>query len=123
VSDGVPRRRSDWLDVSRWPAVARFGALVRAEAAGMQGFMHLLMKPRNGSRWSAEERRELRAYLRRMARALPAVGVFALPGGSLLLPLLALAMDRRKSRAARAAGAERREALAGADDCQPRRNA
>ncbi len=68
------------------------------EVIHVQGFMHLLMKPRNGTSWSEGDRAELRVYLRHLARSLPAFGVFTLPGGILLLPLLALFLDRRKKR-------------------------
>jgi hypothetical protein len=76
--------------------LARWNGLVRAEAAQIQGFMLILMKPRNGGSWSPEERAALRHHLKRLARALPVLGIFALPGGTLLLPLLAVALDRRK---------------------------
>jgi hypothetical protein len=73
--------------------------LARDEASRAQGFMLLLMKPRNGEPWTKEDRRALRLHLRHLARTLPMLGVFALPGGSLLLPLLAYFLDRRRQRA------------------------
>ena len=72
--------------------------------------MLILMKPRNGVPWSEADRAALRGHLKRMARALPLLGIFALPGGSLLLPVLALALDRRRVRRARAAALANRRA-------------
>jgi hypothetical protein len=68
------------------------------EVSHAQGFMQLLTKPRNGAVWTDEDRAELRLHLRHLARSLPAFGVFSLPGGSLLLPCLALFLDRRKKK-------------------------
>ena len=76
--------------------------LVKLKAIGLedlyhiQGFMHLLMKPRNGMRWTAEDKQELRSHLIPLAETLPYLAVFSLPGGLLLLPILARIMDRRK---------------------------
>jgi len=68
------------------------------EALHVQGFMQLLMKQRNGSPWSSEDKSALRLHLRHLAATLPLFGIFALPGGSMLLPLLALILDRRRQR-------------------------
>ena len=76
--------------------------LVQLKAIGLrdlyhiQGFMHLLMKPRNGEPWTAEDKQELRNHLRSVGETLPLLAVFTLPGGMLLLPLLAWFLDRRK---------------------------
>ena len=59
--------------------------------------MRLLMKNRNTSeKWTREEIREIRAHLRHIAMLVPALIIFLLPGGLLLLPLLAEVLDRRK---------------------------
>lgn len=79
----------------------RFRALALDEVCRIQEFMRLLMKRRNGVAWTAEDRIALRRYLRRAARTLPVLGLFTLPLGSFLLPLLAFILDRRqKSRTA-----------------------
>lgn len=76
--------------------------LVELKAMGMkdlyhiQGFMRLLMKRRNGMRWTAEDKAEIRSHLKRVVATLPLLAVFTLPGGMLLLPFLAWRMDRRK---------------------------
>jgi hypothetical protein len=64
----------------------------------LQEFMQLLMKRRNGMRWTREDKVAIRTYLRRLASSLPFLAIFTLPGGSLLLPLLAWHLDRRKKR-------------------------
>jgi hypothetical protein len=77
--------------------------LLKLKAIGLedlyhiQGFMHLLMKPRNGMRWTIEDKKELRGHLISLAETLPYLAVFSLPGGLLLLPILAWIMDRRKA--------------------------
>ena len=76
----------------------RVKVLVLQEAAHIQGFMRLLMKPRNGLPWSREDRTALRAHLKRLGLKLPALALFALPAGSLLLAALAFFLDRRRGR-------------------------
>ena len=57
------------------------------------------MKQRNtDERWTAEEKKEIRRHLKHLAMYVPAIIIFALPGGSLLLPVFAEIMDRRKAR-------------------------
>jgi hypothetical protein len=78
--------------------------IVNKEAILMQvlsvkGLMHLLMKTRNtDDPWTREEKKEIKNHLKNIAKIVPAVAVFALPGGSFLLPILAEALDRRKTR-------------------------
>ena len=78
--------------------------LVELKAIGLrdlyhiQGFMNLLMKPRNGMPWTAEDKAAIRLHLKSVAASLPMLAVFTLPGGMLLLPLLAWHLDRRKQR-------------------------
>ena len=65
------------------------------EVLEVKGLMHLLMKHRNtGEKWSREEIKEIRAHLREISRAVPALIIFLLPGGSLFLPFLATVLDR-----------------------------
>lgn len=73
--------------------------LFYAEADTMKGFMALLMKPRNtGIPWTAEEIRTLKFYIRHLAHYVPFTIVFLLPFGSLLLPVMAEVLDRRRER-------------------------
>ena len=87
-------------------ALTRFKAMLLEQATHAHGFMRLLMKPRNGQPWSAEDKAALRFHLKRFAEVLPALGVFSLPGGALLLPLLAWYLDRRRARRAAESPAE-----------------
>ncbi len=72
---------------------------ILAEVLAIRGMMQLLMKTRNtDEKWTSEEKREIKRHLRNIAKIVPGVAVFALPGGSFLLPILAEALDRRKTR-------------------------
>jgi len=65
----------------------------------IRGLMQLLMKTRNrDERWTREEKKEIKRHLKNIAKIIPTVAIFSLPGGSLLLPLLVEALDRRKTR-------------------------
>jgi len=69
------------------------------EVLSISGLMQILMKTRNtDEKWTREEKTEIKKYLRNIAKIIPAVAVFALPGGSFLLPILAEVLDRRKTR-------------------------
>ena len=69
------------------------------EVLAIKGLMQLLMKIRNtDEKWTREERTEIKSHLKNIAKIIPAVAIFVLPGGSLLLPILAEALDRRRVR-------------------------
>jgi len=69
------------------------------EILAIRGLMQLLMKIRNtDEKWTREERKEIKRHLKNIAKIIPAVALFSLPGGSLLLPILAEVLDRRKVR-------------------------
>jgi cob(I)alamin adenosyltransferase len=73
-------------------------ALFQRESQQMGGFMRLLMKKRNtGAKLTSEEIAELKTYIRHLKSYMPLLTCFLLPGGFLLLPLLAARLDRRKS--------------------------
>ncbi|MFO0752692.1 MAG: hypothetical protein U0411_05140 [Thermodesulfovibrionales bacterium] len=66
------------------------------ETLAVKGLMKVIMKPRNTHvPWTAEEMQEIRRHLRTLSRVIPALLIFLLPGGSLLLPFLAEVLDRR----------------------------
>ena len=67
-----------------------------AQLVRIKGFMPLLMKPRNGMKWTQEERTELALQFRAAAHLSPYLAVLILPGSFLLLPLLAWWLDRRR---------------------------
>ena len=76
---------------------ARERRFLTDEIVQVRGLMPLLMKPRNGERWTGEDKRELRVHLRRLSSISRYLVVLALPGGVLLLPALAWWLDRRRS--------------------------
>ncbi len=60
--------------------------------------MHLLMKRRRlGENWTREEKKEMISHLKKISRTVPALLVFFLPFGSLLLPVLVEAIDSRRA--------------------------
>ncbi len=78
--------------------LVRYKAIIHAEADYMKGFMALLMKPRNTNMpWTRTEIRDLKRYIWHLAHYVPFVIIFLLPFGSLLLPVMAEVLDRRRS--------------------------
>ena len=57
----------------------------------------VLMKPRNGERWTPEDRAFLRRELKALTGWMPGMLLFLLPGGLLLLPAYAWLLDRRRT--------------------------
>jgi hypothetical protein len=79
--------------------LVRYKAIIHAEADYMKGFMALLMRPRNTDiPWTREEIRALKRYLWHLAHYVPFTIIFLLPFGSLLLPVMAEVLDRRRER-------------------------
>jgi hypothetical protein len=68
------------------------------ELARTQTLMPLLMKPRNGAKWTKEEKRELVDHMKRISGLGRYVALLLLPGGLALLPLLAWWLDRRRDK-------------------------
>jgi hypothetical protein len=66
------------------------------EAVKIKGLMPLLMKPRNGQKWTREDRTELRDHMRRLSELSPYLVLVVLPGAPVTLPLLAWWLDRRR---------------------------
>jgi hypothetical protein len=61
--------------------------------------MQVLMKTRNtDEKWTREEKKEIMRHLRNIAKIIPVIAIFSLPGGAFLLPILAEALDRRRKR-------------------------
>ena len=71
---------------------------LRDELSRTQKMMPLLMKPRNGERWTPEEKRELTGHFKRLSRMSPYIALVVIPGGLALLPLVAWWLDRRRGR-------------------------
>jgi hypothetical protein len=68
------------------------------EIVQVRGLMPLLMKSRNRQAWTAEEKAELVAHLKRLSQLSPYLAAIVVPGGFLMLPALAWWLDRRRSR-------------------------
>ncbi|RTL56549.1 MAG: hypothetical protein EKK46_04100 [Rhodocyclaceae bacterium] len=66
------------------------------EMSQIRGFMPLLMKRRNGGRWSREERKALQEQIQAIAHVSPYLVVLVLPGSFALMPVLAWWLDRRR---------------------------
>lgn len=73
---------------------------LRKEIAQIPGLMTLLMKPRNGLKWTKAECTELRTQLRRLSRLSLYLALATLPFTSLTLPLVAWWLDRRRQKRA-----------------------
>jgi hypothetical protein len=86
--------------------------LIFSEAQQMQGFLQLLFKQRNtDQKWTREEKKELKEHLKRLSLYIPMIIIFILPGGSLMLPVFAEILDRRKTRRIPSAPQIRSESL------------
>jgi hypothetical protein len=83
---------------SLWALQYRERQRLSGEMAQMRGLMPLLMKQRNGYRWSEVDRKRIGVQLRKLAAMSPYLILFLAPGGLLALPLLAWWLDRRKDR-------------------------
>lgn len=84
----------------KWAAIRsvheRQRSYIRNELAQVQGLLPVLMKRRNGGKWSAEDRAILQCNLRALSSLSPYLIPLIVPGGILLLPLLAWWLDRRR---------------------------
>ncbi len=73
---------------------------ITRELTKIKGLMPLLMKRRNGGRWSIDERHELIEQLHAFAHLSPYFVVLVMPGSFMLLPALAWWLDRRRGQRA-----------------------
>jgi hypothetical protein len=78
--------------------VEREKKFLEDELARTQTLMPLLMKPRNGAKWTKDEKRELVDHLKRIGGMGRYVALLLLPGGLALLPVLAWWLDRRRDK-------------------------
>ena len=62
----------------------------------MRGLLPLLMKQRNGYRWTELDRKRIKIQLRKLADLSPYLVLFIAPGGFLVLPVLAWWLDKRQ---------------------------
>lgn len=78
---------------------------LRDELALMKGAWPLLMKQRNGGKWTPDEKERLKAMVRSASSVSPYLFIWAIPGSVLLLPLLAWFLDRQRKQRGRKRGA------------------
>ena len=72
----------------------------RDELVNMKGAWPLLMKQRNGGKWTPEEKSRLKTMVQSASSVSPYLFIWAVPGSMLMLPFLAWFLDkRRKSKA------------------------
>lgn len=88
-----------WLNTLQQKERAR----LQSELSETRGLMQLLMKQRNGYRWTTEDRRIIRANLKTILGLSPYIVLLVAPGGLVALPFLAWWLDRRKGQRTEAA--------------------
>lgn len=68
------------------------------EVLEVRGLMQLLMKHQNtGQKWTRAELKKIKSHLSELAKVIPVLIIFLLPGGSLFLPFLTQVIDRRNT--------------------------
>ena len=67
------------------------------ELANIRGAWPLLMKQRQGGKWSRADKERLRQMLRSASSVSPYLFIWAIPGSVMLLPLLAWYLDKRRN--------------------------
>lgn len=95
---GIVHRPRPFLLRHLHEAQQRERLFIVQEVLKVRGLMPLLMKQRNGLKWSSAERRDLVETLRAFSNLSPYLVTLALPGSVLILPLLAWWLDRRRGR-------------------------
>ena len=92
-----------------------------AEISQTRGLMPLLMKARNGEKWSLADRAELRLHMRRLRAISPYLVLSIVPGSFVALPILAWWLDRRRNRVVSASPATCADTALAATIVAPRR--
>ena len=67
-----------------------------SELVHIRGAWPLLMKQRNGGKWTPEEKSKLKLMVRSASNVSPYLFIWAIPGSMLLLPFLAWFLDKRR---------------------------
>lgn len=83
---------------SLWAIQNRERERLYNEIQQVRGLPRLLIKRRNGYRWTDLERRKIRAQLRRLAEMSPYLILFVSPGGFFALPVLIWWLDKRRQK-------------------------
>ena len=87
----LPGGIGDYLDpkTAFQRLITKNGVAVLTELKESKEALGLLWRLASGGTLTEEEQHKLKIQLADMARTIPALGIFALPGGMLLLPILA----------------------------------
>ena len=72
-----------------------------SELVHMRGAWPLLMKQRQGGKWTPEEKTKLKLMVRSASNVSPYLFIWAIPGSMLLLPFLAWFLDKRRKNKAK----------------------
>ena len=67
-----------------------------SELVHIRGAWPLLMKQRNGGKWTPEEKIKLKLMVKSASNVSPYLFIWAIPGSMLLLPFLAWYIDKRR---------------------------
>lgn len=86
-----------WFDSMR-AGNSREKDRLRHEIGQIRGGIAVLMKQRNGGKWTVQDRQDIRLVLRRISSVSPYLVIWLLPGSLLLLPFLAWHLDNRRKR-------------------------
>ena len=104
--DAMMNHRAPLWVASMLAGTQREKLRIRGELGNLKGAIPLLMKQRNGGKWTPAERQQLLGMVRSMSSVSPYLLIWVVPGSMLILPFLAWHLDvRRKHRAASAAAA------------------
>ena len=71
---------------------------LRLEMEQIKGAVPLLMKQRNGGKWSLQDKQALKNILRSLKSLGPYLLIWIIPGSMLILPFLAWYLDTRRKR-------------------------
>ncbi|WP_197685176.1 hypothetical protein [Herminiimonas arsenitoxidans] len=81
---------------SLWALQSRERVRLWNEMTQMRGLLPLLMKQRNGYRWTELDRKRIKVHLHKLVELSPYMVLFVAPGGLFVLPVLAWWLDRRR---------------------------
>lgn len=87
-------RVAQWI----WSIQSREKSRLANEMQQIRGLMPLLMRQRNGLRWSQEDLQEIKLQFRALFRLCPYLTLILMPGGFLILPFIAWWLDRRRQK-------------------------
>lgn len=91
----IKRRTPEWF-ASFLASNSREKRRLRDELLQIKDAWPLLMKQRNGGKWTPEDKVQLKAMVRSASSVSPYLFIWAVPGSVLMLPFLAWFLDRKR---------------------------